>query len=105
MGGKGSGAKPCAPNCTCGRHLQICLPDCNCKKHRKGSEHPNWVEFPTYQGTHARIRRKRGKANIYNCVDCGKVAKDWSWRHGTDENDIYNYDPRCASCHYHYDSC
>lgn len=103
MGGRGSGAKPCLPDCKCGRHRQMCLPDCNCKKHRKAENHPNWTNHPTYQAIHRRLREYRGNASDYNCVDCSKQARDWSWVHDTDDKDTNNYEPRCSSCHSIYD--
>lgn len=52
---------------------------------------------------HNTLRRVRGSASLYRCVDCGKQARDWSHTHKTDPDDIDNYHPRCAICHKQYD--
>jgi len=52
---------------------------------------------------HGKIEIIRGKASEYNCVDCGSEAYHWTWIHNTDDEDIYNYTPRCTNCHYKYD--
>ena len=105
MGGKGSGAKKCKPNCDCHRHRQICMPDCKCKKHRKAEEHPNWIDNPGYQAIHRRLREYRGSAAKQICVDCNGQAKHWTQIHNTPGKDVYNdFEPRCASCHVKYDN-
>lgn len=57
----------------------------------------------TYKGIHTKLVREIGKANEFECVDCGKQAHEWSYVHDTDPQDIDNYDPRCRSCHKLYD--
>lgn len=75
-----------------------------------------------YIAVHQRIYDKRGKASTYPCVDCGGQAKDWSYNHsGIDEItrdesrgektvrltysiDLSQYDPRCKSCHWAFDT-
>ena len=52
---------------------------------------------------HQRIWYHRGKAVAHECADCDKQARDWSWIHDTDPEDIYNYVPRCRGCHNVYD--
>ena len=67
------------------------------------------AKFETYsimnkQAIHDRIRKYRGKAAGYKCVDdCGEWAFDWSHIAGTDPNNFDNYEPRCRSCHKKYD--
>lgn len=56
-----------------------------------------------YKNFHARLSRNKGRATEYGCVDCGNMADEWSWTHGTDELDYENYQPRCRSCHAKYD--
>lgn len=59
---------------------------------------------PTYRNVHERVRRARGKASEYGCVDdCGRQAEDWSQIHGTDGTDPEHYEPRCRTCHVAYD--
>lgn len=85
-------------------------------------DHHNVKETVSYQGAHYRIRRTRGHARDYKCVDCDKQARDWSLRAGT-ENVLYgaahgsqgtnksaysvnpmDYEPRCGDCHKRYDA-
>lgn len=69
--------------------------------------------FVEYRAAHLRVEKSRGKARIYNCVDCGDVAQEWSLSPDADEvhmsvrdkpgalyslNEL-DYDPRCMSCH------
>lgn len=70
-----------------------------------------------YTGTHARLRRQRGLASDYACVDCGGPAEDWSYEGGSaDERisesdhkgcaftpDLSFYSPRCTKCHGEFD--
>jgi hypothetical protein len=61
-----------------------------------------------YQTQHTRNQAQRGKASLYKCIDCAargidKQASDWSWRQGTNPDDVMNYDPRCRKCHNAYD--
>jgi hypothetical protein len=51
------------------------------------------------------IPRERGKASEYLCSEesCENDGTQWSWVHGLDPRDSYNYDPLCDSCHGKYD--
>jgi hypothetical protein len=55
------------------------------------------------QRVHSAVRRKYGRADIYECTDCPNYAMDWSHIHDTDPDNIDNYTPRCRSCHQKYD--
>ena len=44
-----------------------------------------------------------GSAKLYNCVDCGKQAHDWSMDNDTDGRHVEDYSPRCKACHNIYD--
>jgi hypothetical protein len=62
----------------------------------------------THATRHWRLAEYRGPAKLLKCVDCAakgidKQARDWSWRHGTDPEEVMNYDPRCRKCHSAYD--
>ena len=72
-----------------------------------------------YMGAHLRVRRIMGKASLWNCVDCGYIAADWSYNHSgeyervaTDKQnlgqpysiDYKQYEPRCKSCHKKFDN-
>ena len=70
-----------------------------------------------YVSTHNLIRRRRGKASRFTCVDCGGPAEEWSYDHNDPEErtgmhgghevtfsrnpDCYS--PRCVRCHRIYD--
>jgi hypothetical protein len=72
----------------------------------------------TYSGAHMRVRRERGLAGDYTCIDCGQQAAEWSYD-GRDPNaligtaqaegkpfstDPEHYVPRCKPCHLRYDN-
>lgn len=70
-----------------------------------------------YVSTHNLIRRRRGKAVLFVCVDCGGPAEEWSYDHNDpDERTRLHgghlvtfsrnpdcYSPRCVRCHRIYD--
>lgn len=73
----------------------------------------------TYGGAHSRVRKARGSAVEYSCVDCGKQASEWSYDHSDPSQvvgltsrgheaaysmDPAHYSPRCKSCHAVFDS-
>lgn len=69
--------------------------------------------YHAYDRVHYQLARARGRAREHACIDCGKPAREWSYR-GGDPNeqvefgrpfslDIWYYDPRCRSCHLVYD--
>lgn len=101
-----------------------------CKKHlarfeRRGDVTFEWVgenvtnfvgDDATYRTLHNRLDRQRGKARTHTCVDCGRLAAQWSYD-GTDPDERYepksgcpysigldHYNPRCVSCHRRFDS-
>jgi hypothetical protein len=53
---------------------------------------------------HERLRKARGKATEYRCVQCGTQAKQWAQLHGADPCNFDNYVPMCLSCHRKYDT-
>ena len=84
------------------------------------SKPQTWLSNPSYNTIHARVASVRGKASTHMCIDCGESAREWSckktadlsvgiakWGNKTIEvsysQDIYDYDPRCKSCHKKYD--
>lgn len=90
--------------------------DYNKKNIKKGSAHYAWKDKPSYGAVHARIKRYRGFANQFNCIDCNGPAQDWSLNLNCNYELIeergrlvpisYNtndYDPRCKRCHGIYD--
>jgi hypothetical protein len=88
---------------------------------RTGSAHPMFGRPPethyrwkgdeaSYQNVHERLKAERGSASEYVCVECEKTAAHWALDHGraTDVQsskrgqfslNLYDYDPRCVSCH------
>lgn len=71
-----------------------------------------------YGAAHDRVRRTRGQARRYPCVDCGTTAAHWSYDHAdsnekvsTSERtqgvayslDTRHYEPRCVPCHKRFD--
>ena len=71
-----------------------------------------------YAAAHERVRRDRGRVQVYRCVDCGDGAQHWSYDHSDPDelvalnlsanpvaysNDPAHYDPRCVRCHKRYD--
>lgn len=80
---------------------------------------PLWLNFDeaNYRTVHQRIRKWRGSASGYICVDCGENAYHWSYNHSsiferTEVVDgfsvsfsplVSDYDPRCVKCHKKFD--
>jgi hypothetical protein len=56
-----------------------------------------------YNRAHAAVRRKYGRADTYQCLDCDEPARDWCHEHNTDPLNPDNYWPRCRKCHKKYD--
>lgn len=90
------------------------------KTYLRGEAHPNWVGPSASYGTaHDRVRRMKGKAKDFPCVECGGNSDDWSYNHD-DPNEkagygqhghlmLYSlnpdhYSPRCRPCHRIFDS-
>lgn len=61
------------------------------------------TDTPEYKLIHTNLRRLRGAAKNYQCVNCFGTAQDWAYVHNTDPFDIYHYVPRCRDCHNKYD--
>ena len=58
---------------------------------------------PSYAVWHHRVTKARGAASGYPCVDCGKPAQDWSTANPFSDDIWVRFQPRCRSCHRHYD--
>lgn len=70
-----------------------------------------------YEYVHILLKKHRGRAAEYQCVDCPKPAQHWSlsadaeiiYQIGTKHDgnmyslDLEDYEPRCRKCHYAYD--
>jgi len=77
---------------------------------------------PSYEAAHRRIKRAKGLASDWPCIDCGGRARDWSYNHrdpdertqvttlprGREVTVTYSlnpdcYEPRCGACHATFD--
>ena len=65
----------------------------------------------THVAAHHTIRKLKGKASAYDCVQCGGQAMDWAYVHGPDTYglrefslDLDDYVPMCKACHRKYDA-
>ncbi len=82
-------------------------------------EHHAYKEIPGYVAAHARVKKLKGVASKYDCVECGITARDWSLSmfasktytedSGKYENvryslEVEDYAPRCGPCHSAYDA-
>lgn len=52
---------------------------------------------------HARVRRARGSASSYICIDCSNPAEDWSTTDPASDDIWVRFQPRCRKCHRLYD--
>jgi hypothetical protein len=58
---------------------------------------------PSYDVWHKRVRKARGPASGYACVDCGEPAEDWSTVNPSSDDVRVRFQPRCRKCHRSYD--
>ena len=58
---------------------------------------------PSYDVWHHRVRKARGPARGYACVDCGRPAQDWSTVNPSSDAIGDRFQPRCRRCHRYYD--
>lgn len=56
-----------------------------------------------YVTLHSKLAKIKGPASQRVCVECDRLAHEWSHIHNTDPRELYNYEPRCRSCHARYD--
>jgi len=97
--------------CDCGREIQV-----SAKSLHSGGQQScgcRGVLILSYDTVHAHVRRIRGKAETYLCIDCGEQACDWSCSHDAElirnskgwyySLDIMDYVPRCKKDHAAYD--
>jgi len=52
---------------------------------------------------HVWVRRRKGKASLYKCIDCGEQAIHWSNVDHSYKRKLEDYQPRCMKCHRKYD--
>jgi hypothetical protein len=58
---------------------------------------------PSYDVWHKRIKKARGPASGYICIDCGDPAQDWSTVDPSSDDVRVRFQPRCRKCHRRYD--
>lgn len=93
------------------------------KRQASGPDHIHWQgDDIMYDSAHARVKRRRGGACNYPCIDCGEVAQDWSYNRKA-KRELYgpskahgkayilaysadpdDYEPRCRKCHSAFDN-
>jgi hypothetical protein len=61
------------------------------------------AESPSYDVWHIRVKKARGPASDYPCVDCGGLAEDWSTTDAESDDVRVRFQPRCRKCHRCYD--
>ena len=63
-----------------------------------GPDNPTWLgdDITAYSTQHSRLKKYRGLAKDFPCVDCGRPADQWSYDHGCPD-ERYN-DLGCAWC-------
>lgn len=68
----------------------------------------------SYTQAHLRLKTDRGRADAFNCVNCGGAAREWAYMGGcpdelTADNgvkyslDQTRYEPMCTPCHRRHD--
>jgi hypothetical protein len=58
---------------------------------------------PSADVLHHRVKKARGPASNYACVDCGGAAEDWSTADPSSDDVWARFQPRCRKCHRRYD--
>jgi hypothetical protein len=58
---------------------------------------------PSADVLHHRVKKARGPASDYACVDCGRAAEDWSTADPSSDDIWARFQPRCRKCHRRYD--
>ncbi|HYV78133.1 MAG TPA: hypothetical protein VE979_08410 [Streptosporangiaceae bacterium] len=49
------------------------------------------------------MKKARGPASDYRCIDCGGQAEDWSTADRSSNDVRVRFQPRCRKCHRRYD--
>lgn len=82
---------------------------------RRGDQNYAWTgDQATYRAAHQRVRKERGSARLFSCVDCGGGAAHWSYDRADPDArvspegmpysvHISHYEPRCVPCHKRFD--
>lgn len=89
---------------------------CGCRHREAAIENgrANRRSHVSYSRAHRRVYETRGNPGAHTCVDCDRVAEEWSYTHGSDDERVDHnhcgsavvyslnpddYSPRCKSCH------
>lgn len=116
----GCGLDDCGPHGLCPKHRARQVRHGDPLAYRpnplpSGPDNKSWTgEQATNKAVHQRLRKLRGSARHYACVDCGGPAAHWSYdhkasderycpEHGPYTTNLDHYEPRCVSCHKRYD--
>jgi hypothetical protein len=89
----------CGTLATIRRGQRSCSRACGYELARAARQAPN----PSYGVWHNRVKKFRGPASGYACVDCGRPAQDWSTADPSSDDIWARFQPRCRSCHRRYD--
>ena len=84
------------------------------KRDQRGKKNHMWKgENITYTAAHLRVQNAKGRAAEHPCIECGRVAKDWSYQGCAHESLTEkgmrfcahpdHYEPRCRKCHRAFD--
>lgn len=109
--------KPVHAHGFCSKHLSRYLKTGDPLKVSDLRGRPLSGEQPGYDAVHRRLRRSRGPAKNFACVDCGKPATGWSYDNSDPAElrqmvrgrilayslDPARYQPRCTGCHRKFD--
>ena len=49
------------------------------------------------------LKKARGLASDYRCIDCSRRAEDWSTADPSSDDVWVRFQPRCRKCHRRYD--
>jgi hypothetical protein len=81
-----------------------------------GEASPSWRgDDIGYSAAHFRVKKLRGRAALFDCVDCHDEAAEWAYIHGSIREqrnekgqaysaDAEDYQPMCVPCHRAYDN-
>lgn len=104
----------CGAEVTVGTTLLTMGKTKSCGCWRAGPTSRPHKEVVAYSSAHYRIRRSKGAASRFRCVDCGTQALDWSYSGGDPGElveaglayslDPNRYVPRCRACHKSHDN-
>lgn len=74
---------------------------------KQAIEHTRPAKPKGYHAAHAKVRKVRGPASNYPCIDCHQPAAEWAMRHDPSKarerfpfsTNPMDYDAMCKRCH------